>query len=286
MRILITGSSGRVGQAIANEISKYHSVIGLDLIVGPHTQVQGDINNRALLDKLLSKVDAIIHTAALHAPHIKHYSKQQFIETNLQGTKRLLELAHKHNLKRFVYTSTTSLYGDAMLPDNEAVWVTETLKPMPRDIYDETKLAAEEACHAATNANFTAVSLRISRCFPEPEPLMSLYRLYRGVDLRDVAQAHHLALSATLPNFEIFNISANPPFKKEDTPALLTNASAVIEQYYPQIRSIFSHHNWSLPNCIDRVYVIEKAKNQLGYQPNYNFDKRLAEMTHNPKLWQ
>ena len=96
-----------------------------------------------------------------------------------------------------MYTSTTSLYGDAMLPaDGAAAWVDESLAPQPRDVYDETKLAAEEACREAARAGLACTSLRMSRCFPEEPRLVAIYRLYRGVDAEDVAQAHELALAA------------------------------------------------------------------------------------------
>jgi nucleoside-diphosphate-sugar epimerase len=53
----------------------------------------------------------------------------------------LLEAALENGAKRFVYTSTTSLYGHAMVSPEKAVWVTERLVPQPRDIYDVTKIA-------------------------------------------------------------------------------------------------------------------------------------------------
>ena len=52
---------------------------------------------------------------------------------------------------------------------------------------------------------------------------MAIYRLYRGVDARDVAQAHSLALSSRLTGFQVFNISAATPFSPEDTRELLSN---------------------------------------------------------------
>ncbi|ETX02723.1 MAG: hypothetical protein ETSY1_02515 [Candidatus Entotheonella factor] len=215
----------------------------------------------------------MIHTASLHAPHVGAYSEQAFYETNVHGTETLLNACLQHGVKRFVYTSTTSLYGNAMIPKDRAVWVTEDLPPIPRDIYDETKIAAEHACQAAAaNAGLTGVSLRISRCFPEPAPLMAIYRLYRGVDLRDVANAHRLALSMPLSGFETLNISAAPPFAPEDTEALLANAAQVITRYYPWAPEVFRRRGWVLPHTIDRIYVIDKAQRMLGYRPEHNFD--------------
>jgi nucleoside-diphosphate-sugar epimerase len=164
-----------------------------------------------------------------------------------------------------------------MVSAEKAVWVTEELPPVPRDIYDETKLAAEAYCREAARDGLPCLSLRISRCFREADELMAAYRLYRGVDLRDVAAAHHLALLANLPRFEVFNISARTPFESEDTTELLQNAPAVIRQRCPKLEREFAKRGWRLPSSIDRVYVITKAEKMLGFAPRYNYEAFLAE---------
>jgi len=271
MRILVTGSSGRIGCSIAERATHGHEVIGLDVKDGPFTTVIGTITDRHLVDHLCSRVDAVIHTAALHAPHVGTMPDEDFRQTNIFGTQVLLRASLSGSVKHFIYTSTTSLYGQALIPKDRAVWVTENLTPVPRDIYDETKIAAEKECAQAAQAGLPCISLRMSRCFPEPEPLMAIYRLYRGVDPRDVAQGHMLALSSNLKGFQIFNISAATPFRPVDTPELLSNARAVILKYYPWAEKEFAHRSWQLPESIDRVYAIGKAQKMLGYLPEYNF---------------
>lgn len=275
-RILITGSSGQVGAAIAKRLLLDYTVLGLDLFPGSHTTHIGNITDATLVDSLVSQVDAIIHTASLHAPHVKSRSRADFVATNVEGTQRLLDAAIKHGVSRFVYTSTTSLYGDAMVSAEQAVWVTEELPPAPRDIYDETKLAAEAYCREAARHGLPCLSLRISRCFREADELMATFRLYRGVDLRDVAAAHRLALSANMPRFEVFNISAQSPFKPEDTTELLQNAPAVIRRRCPELEWEFTKRGWRLPPSIDRVYIITKAEKILGFSPRYNYEEFLA----------
>lgn len=271
-RILLTGSSGQVGSAIAKRLLSEYTVLGLDLAPGQYTTHCGNITDALLVNSLVSQVDAIIHTASLHAPHVKSRSRADFLATNVEGAQCLLEAAIKHGVSRFVYTSTTSLYGNAMVSAEKAVWVTEELPPVPRDIYDETKLAAEARCREATRHSLPCLSLRISRCFRETDELMATYRLYRGVDLRDVAETHRLALLANLPRFEVFNISARTPFKPEDTTELLHNALAVIQRRCPELEWEFAKRGWRLPQSIDRVYVITKAEQILGFSPRYNYD--------------
>jgi len=271
MRVLITGAAGRIGSSIAERLAQDHDVIGLDVRGGPYTSVIGSITDAQLIDDLCSRVDAVVHTAALHAPHVGFVPDSDFRRTNLLGTQVLLRGSLRGPVTRFIYTSTTSLYGQAMVSNDRAVWVTEELEPVPRDIYDETKIAAEGECATAARAGLPCIALRMSRCFPEPQDLMAIYRLYRGVDPRDVAHAHALALTSDLKGFHVFNISAATPFQPEDTQELLSNAGRVILRYYPWAEREFARRGWQLPESIDRVYAIEKAQEMLAYTPEYNF---------------
>ena len=273
MRILVTGSSGRIGGAIAARLSLRHQVTGLDLKAGPMTSVQGDIRDSQLLAPACAGIDAVIHTASLHAPDLGIRPEQEFRDINVEGTQRLLSACGEAGVSRFVYTSTTSLYGRALMPvGGEAVWVTEALQPQPRDIYDETKLAAEQACAGAAQSGMTCISLRMSRCFPEHPRLVAIYRLYRGVDAADVAQAHELALAPGLSGYQVFNISARSPFSKAECRTLLSGAAGVLAAHHPWAVAQFARRGWGLPESIDRVYVVDKAIAGLGYRPEHDFE--------------
>lgn len=271
MRILVTGASGRIGGAIAARLSLRHAVTGFDLRPGPFTSVTGDVRDTALLARHLAKTEAVVHTASLHVPDLAARSAAEFREVNVEATRRLLAACGEAGVGRFVYTSTTSLYGDAMLPRDRAVWVTEALVPRPRDIYDETKLAAEAACREAARSGLACVALRMSRCFPEEPRLVAIYRLYRGVDAEDVAQAHELALAVPAGGFTVCNVSAPSPFAEADCAALLTDAAAVIAERLPWAAGQFARRGWQLPRSIDRVYVVDRAIAELGYRPVHDF---------------
>ncbi|MGH8250980.1 MAG: NAD-dependent epimerase/dehydratase family protein [Steroidobacteraceae bacterium] len=272
MKVLVTGSSGRIGGAIAARLSLRHHVSGFDLRPGPLTTAIGDVRDTTMLARLCAGVDAVLHTAALHVPDLAARSAAEFRDVNVAATRRLLEACGEARVRRFVYTSTTSLYGDALVPEaGAAVWVTESLAPQPRDIYDETKLAAEAACVEAALAGLSCVSLRMSRCFDEEPRLVAIYRAYRGVDAEDVAQAHELALAAAPAAFEIYNVSAPPPFSAADCPRLFTDARAVLLERYPWVQAEFARRGWLLPRSIDRVYVVDRAMAGLGYRPVHDF---------------
>jgi UDP-glucose 4-epimerase len=277
-RILVTGSSGLVGEAVARRLVAEVEVLGLDLTTGPHTHVLGSVTDGALIDSVMEGVEAVVHTAALHAPHVHSRPAAEFHEVNVRGTELLVAAAVRHRVRRFVYTSTTSVYGTALASVREAVWVTEALPPGPRDIYDETKLAAEACClEAAERFGLGCVSLRIGRCYPQPEELIALYRLYRGVDLRDVAEAHRLALQADLHRpGAVYNIAARTPFRREDVGELKRDAGAVIRRRCPLVAEGFRRRGWPLPLSIDRVYVIDRARQELGFEPACNAESLFA----------
>ncbi len=272
MKVLVTGSSGRIGGAIAARLTLRHQVTGVDIRPGALTAEIADIRDTERLAALVRGCDAVIHTASLHVPDLAARSPAEFRAVNVDATRRLLEACGEAGIARFVYTSTTSLYGDAMLPEaGAAVWVTEELEPQPRDIYDETKLAAEAACRDAARHGLRCVSLRMSRCFAEDPRLVAIYRLYRGVDAEDVAQAHELALEREGAGFEVFNVSAPPPFAREDCGRLYMDAASVVLERHPWAAAEFERRAWLLPRSIDRVYVVDKAIAGLGYRPVHDF---------------
>lgn len=108
MKILITGSSGRIGRAIFAALSERHTIVGLDRTPFSTTAVIGDVTDAALLERAMEGVDAIIHTAALHAPHVGLATDAEFHRINVDGLQTLLEQARRNGVRRLVYTSTTA----------------------------------------------------------------------------------------------------------------------------------------------------------------------------------
>ena len=279
MKILVSGSSGpKVAARVAAMLAHTHEVIGVDMAPSTTTSIVADITRINDWRSQLRDTDAVIHFAALHAPHRETHSAAQFRATNVDATRRLLDAARDAGVKRFLLASSTSVYGKAMRKQNAAAWVTEELQPEAEDIYDETKLAAEQFCRDAFSPTFITTALRFSRSFPEPLPLMALYRLYRGVDARDVAEAFGLSLTAQLARFEAFNISGETPFLKEDCEGLALAPADVLQRRAPELVAEFSRRHWPLPAGIDRVYVIEKAKAGLNYAPQFGFREVLKAL--------
>ena len=267
MRILVTGAAGLIGSAVAESLRAADAVVGLDLTPGPQVDLVADIREPLPLGGF----DAVVHVAALHAPHVGLAPDVEFRRVNVDATARLLDAAIAANVSRFVFTSTTSVYGHALEPaDGRAAWIDEEVEPQPRDIYDETKLAAEARVRAA---GLPGAILRMSRCFPEPLRDMAAYRLHRGIDRRDVARAHVLALLADAPA-QTLVMSASPPFVEADREALLTDPDAVLRLRAPGLAERFQRRGWPL-GPIGRVYSPRKAAASLGFVPRYGADALL-----------
>src|SRR5262245_41343318 len=173
MRVLVTGSSGHLGEALARRLSELdHEVVGLDIIEGPFTTCVGSITDRTCVTACMRGVQAVFHAATLHKPHVATHSRQEFIDTNVTGTLNLLEEAVTTGVGAFVYTSTTSVFGDALVPPAgvPAAWVTEEVRPIPKNIYGVTKAAAEDLCQLFhRNKRLACIVLRTSRFFPEAD---------------------------------------------------------------------------------------------------------------------
>jgi UDP-glucose 4-epimerase len=277
MRIVLTGSSGRIGRAIFGALCGQHEVIGIDRSPFSTTHVVGDFVNEMLLRPVLRGADAVIHTAALHAPHVGTVPNEEFQRINVDGTRLIAREAIAAGVKRIVFTSTTALYGYAVSVGS-CTWIDEDTPPLPKSIYHQTKLEAENTLEEMAGPEFVVRVLRMSRSFPEPGDVMAAYRLHRGVDARDVADAHVAALSNGGAHFQRYIVSAASPFVMQDCESLSIDAASVIRRRVPDLAAEFDRRGWSLPRTIDRVYDSSRAKNGLGWQSLFSFDEVLAQM--------
>ncbi|MGY3211986.1 NAD-dependent epimerase/dehydratase family protein [Mucilaginibacter sp. HD30] len=288
MNILVTGSSGHLGEALIRTLRKDgHRVQGIDAKPSDYTDITGDIADHNLSRQAVAGKDAVIHTASLHKPHVATHTKQQFVDTNITGTLNLLEECKNHNVRRFIMTSTTSAFGDALTSDNGsgAVWIDEEVIPRPKNIYGVTKLAAENLCELYhRNSGLNCIVLRTSRFFPEEDDqkkrrtmfsddnLKANELLYRRADIEDMVSAHLAALQrADAIGFGKYVVSSNTPFTKSDLADLGKNAGDVLSRYFPSYREIYKKVNWQMLDTIDRVYCNEKAKKALQWSPKYDF---------------
>ncbi|HNJ97675.1 MAG TPA: NAD-dependent epimerase/dehydratase family protein [Ilumatobacteraceae bacterium] len=196
MRALVTGVAGFIGSTLADHlISEGWSVIGADRFTAYYEEAQkrGNISSAmchdaftlveadlltADLRHLLDGVDVVFHLAAQPGVRLSWADGfQLYNELNVNLTQRLLEACRGRSLHRFVYASSSSVYGQALQ------WpTTEQAPTRPFNPYGVTKLAAELLCNTyAANFQVPTVSLRYFTVYgPRQRPDMAIHRMIQA----------------------------------------------------------------------------------------------------------
>jgi UDP-glucose 4-epimerase len=242
----------------------------------------------------MKSVTTVLHAATLHKPHVATHSRHDFIDVNISGTLNLLEEAATAGATAFVYTSTTSVFGDALVPPpgEPAAWITEDVAPLPKNIYGVTKVAAENLCELLHHRHgLPCLILRTSRFFPEPDDRRETREayddanakanefLFRRADIADIVDAHVLALGrAAAIGFGRYIVSATTPFTPSDLAGLRADAPAVVGRLVPRYAPVYAARGWSMFPSIDRVYDNARARRDLGWRPAFDFARIVQDL--------
>ncbi len=197
MRALVTGAAGFVGSTLARRLlADGHDVVGVDSVNDYYDRqlkranlgrlastgfqfVEADLN-AVDLPSLLAGTEVVFHLAGQPGVRSSWGSEfDRYVTDNVRATQRLLEAAlHADRLRRFVFASSSSVYGDAERYPTE-----ETDRPQPLSPYGVTKLAAEHLCTLyARNQAVPTVSLRFFTVYgPRQRPDMAFTRFCRAV---------------------------------------------------------------------------------------------------------
>lgn len=152
-KYLITGGAGFIGSNIAHAlVKKRQQVVILDNLfsgrlsnledIKNHVElINGDIRNFETVKKAVAGVDYVLHQAALRGVYQSVKDPLAVNETNITGTLNLLIAARDAKVKRFIFASSSSVYG--LIGNKKNI---ETLPPRPESPYALTKLAGEEYC--------------------------------------------------------------------------------------------------------------------------------------------
>lgn len=306
MKLLVTGGTGMLGQAIVRKYHTQHSirflgrnqVIGKQLASSTHSEfVCADLQQQALLLDACQDIDAVIHCAALSSPWGKH---RDFVLSNVEGTENILQAATQSKVKRFVHISTPSVYFN--FQDKMMIKEEESLGPVFCNDYAQTKAWAEKK---VLNSALNTVILRPRGIFgPYDQAILprilavirhGILWLPSGrnpiVDLTyvdNVADAALLSAEQPVASKSVFNITNDEPMPMQ---TVLQNLFSTLQQTvqiktlpYPLIAPIIRMNEWccrKLPTLPEpkltrytaalfhyhQTLDITKAKNQLGYQP-------------------
>jgi UDP-glucose 4-epimerase len=253
------------------------------------TFIEGDITDRTTVQQAVKGIDYVLHQAALPSVQRSVEDPVSANMVNVEGTLNVLMAARDAGVKRLVYASSSSVYGDsAELPK------VEHMAPNPLSPYAVSKLAAEGYCRAFTRVySLETVSLRYFNVFGPRQDPASLYAavlprfiealisqkrpvIYGdGTQSRDftfienVVQANLLALEAQRVEGETFNIACGESVDLRAILQLLTEFSGnlVEPEYHPPRAGDVKH---SLAD-------ISKAERMLGYRPGIPFREGLQQ---------
>jgi nucleoside-diphosphate-sugar epimerase len=206
LNVLVTGAAGFIGSHLCEYLLGHHDgVVGIDAFTGNYSRSRKQLNVEPLLGlpgftfmeadlahaplaAVLDGVDIVYHLAG--QPGVRPSWGRQFsgyVRNNIEATQRLLEHSKSTPLRKFVFASSSSVYGDA-----ERYPTAETARPQPVSPYGVTKLAAEHLCELyRLNFEIPTVSLRLFTVYgPRQRPDMAFSRLIRAALGNDVFQLH------------------------------------------------------------------------------------------------
>jgi UDP-glucuronate 4-epimerase len=292
MNILVTGCAGFIGSALCRRLLKLrYTVTGIDCFIDNYEKSIKKRNLKTLLDQknftmieknildvdlisLLTDIDYVFHQAAV--PGVRTSWGSQFgtyVDHNIRATQLLLEAAKQSPVKKFIYASSSSIYGitEGKTP--------ETTVPRPHSPYGVTKLAGEQLCSLyADNYAVPTVSLRYFTVYgPGQRPDMAFHQFIRsmlkgetinvygdGTQSRDFTYIED-AIDANLKAMhspkagEVYNIGGQSNIVLRDAIYLLGDLMGI----EPKMRSLLKQagdppHTWA---------DISKAKRELAYSP-------------------
>ena len=147
MKVLITGVNGFIGSNINNGLKYKHEILGVSQSKTSKVcdqYIQCDLTDKEALEEVIKKhndIDVIVHCAALAHNKGNDLSRERFMKVNYGVTQDLVDLSNKYlNLKKFIFLSTISVYGERM---DKSVYV-ETDECFPKSPYAVAKKKSEE----------------------------------------------------------------------------------------------------------------------------------------------
>ena len=222
--------------------------------------------------------------------------RQDFVDTNIPGTLNLLEEAVAAGVQAFVFTSTTSVFGDALMPPPgaPAAWITEDVAPVPKNIYGVTKAAAEDLCqlfhrNQGLPCHRAAHLALLSRGGRRSGGARGLCRRQRqgerisrpAASTSRTWSSAHLLAAEQAPATRLRQIhhqrdDAVPP--RGPAPNCGVDAPRVLRRRVPGCEDEYARRGWRMFPGIDRVYDNARARAELGWRPRHDFAAVIARL--------
>jgi len=295
MNITITGGSGFIGSYLVESLHKKHAITIYDVNktrFNNVTFVEGDIIDPKAADVAIRNADIVIHLAATLGVINTERNPVKTLDTNIFGTKNVLNACKNNHVKKIIFSSSSEIYGEPI-----KIPIKETDKVMPITNYGISKLAAEEYIKAySKNFGLRYTILRLFNVYGEEQQnewVMSEFvsRALKNQDIIIHGTGYQIRafchVSDAFKGFEntlekgdndTFNIGndTEPISIKELAERIisLSNSKSIIK-FIPFEKS---DRERSQSEIMNRAPNIEKAKQILGYQPKMSLDEGLKKI--------
>ena len=293
---LVTGGAGFIGSNIVDELLRRDKRVRvLDNFSTGRPEnlrdamdrielVEGDLRDADAVDRAVHGADFVLHQAALASVPRSIADPVSNNQVNVQGTLNVLVAAQRHRVKRVVYASSSSVYGDS-----EELPKVETMTPNPKSPYAVAKLAAEQYCRVFADLHgMTTISLRYFNVFGPRQDPSSQYSAVIPIFVRcllqgqaptvygdgeqsrdltfisNVVRANLLACEANVSGGRVYNIACGGRYTINHVfEALEKRIGAGVKPRYEATRAGDVKHSMA---------DITRIQRELGYQPTVGFE--------------
>lgn len=306
MTILVTGAAGFIGSHVCEHfIEQGMNVVGIDNFDNFYPTdfkklnlrnlqmttrfkfYEVDIRDRKSLDKILSseQIDSVIHLAAKAGvrPSIEFIS--DYYDVNVTGTVTLLEAMKDHEVKKLIFASSSSVYGNnKKVPFAESDPVDNPISP-----YASTKKSGELLCHVYSHLHkFDITCLRFFTVYgPRQRPDLAIHKFTRLIDIgkpipfygdgttsRDYTYIYDIVdgincAFKNLNGFKVYNLGESS----------VINLNRLVQTIESQVgkKAILNQLPMQKGDVTATYADISKAKRELGYNPRYDFENGIKE---------
>lgn len=308
-KVLVIGGAGFIGSFVVSELLKYpvkEVVIFDNFARGKMENISeslqdkrckiypngGDIRETDILDNAMQDVDFVFHLSAMWLLHCKDFPRTAF-DVNIAGTFNVLEACVRHKVKKLIYSSSASVYGDAVeLP------MTENHPFNNKNFYGATKIAGEAMCTAFNDRyGLSVIGLRYMNVYGPGQDQTAAYtgvvpimlnkieaneaptingdgsQAYDFIYVEDVAKANICALLSN-KEYGFYNVGT------EVQTSIKTLCDTILSLKKSELKVNYKPYSVDDARALvqNRIGSAEKAKSEIGFEYSFSLEEGLQKL--------